>query len=1019
MQNWSFVRDGRGMLYVGNNDGVLEYDGREWRLIRTANRSVVRGLAVDERGTVYVGGVGEFGYLKPGATGTLEYASLIDRLPPENRRFNEIWETWATAAGVVFRSLHAVYIVRDGRVAMVHHERPLQRSFLINGDIYIKEAGGGILRLRRDRLELIPGTEVLANEPVFVMLPRSRTDVLIAGRASGLMSMRIRADGAAAHIEKIKGCAEADQFIQKNNPYCGVRVDAQTFLIGSLQNGFVVIDADGRVLRQFNRQAGLPDDTIYNFLVDEQKNVWVATGNGLVYLESSSTFSRIDARMGVTGNGYTAFICPPDPETGERYLYLGTSKAILSRKLDDWGTPFRQLEEGNGQVWTLAAHRGRFLGGYIYGVLDIDPRTGAATDVLRSSDNIHIFQLLPLRQHPDILLACSLRGLYSLKFENGKWRSLGQVAGFQIQCRYCAEDREGNIWVGHEYLGVYRLKLSATMDRVEESKFYGTEAGLPAAFANRAYRLGDQVIFATTRGFYSFDERSERFTPMAELNRFLSCTGPLFPIEVDEWRNIWFQEETAAGFNRGVLRRQKDGSYRPELTPCKLLDPAERSIGINRLDRNLVVFCQSEGFVTFNPAAGESDTGALPVHIRRVSGGKTVQPLFSGTYADENGRVSSRQPETDRIAIPFAGNSLQIAFSFPYFRRANANRYATLLSGFESEWTPWSVNSYRDFTNLPPGKYRFLVKARNVFDRESDATDFRFRILTPWYRTVPALTGYILLGILGLLGIMHWRTRNLAEEKRKLEAMVAQRTSELAQKSEELKEMSLSDPLTQLRNRRYLAEVLSEEIGDFIRQKKYLISQPHRRRSIENNAVMGILLCDIDHFKQINDQYGHRAGDLFLSELSALMRSLIRQEDTVIRWGGEEFLIILKKTDPENLFHLAEKIRRTIYATHFPIEIDGIDLYGRSCSIGLIRYPFIEDEPEWISFDQVIVLADRAMYYGKESGRNRTVLLEHAGYVPRADEIAELIQSLAVAESRGFLRIRMQGEKPEGPNSLS
>src|SRR6056297_139021 len=104
-QNWAITQDNRGVLYVGNDDeGVLEYDGSEWRNIPIPNESIVRSLACSEDGTVYVGAVSEIGFLAPDENGDLQYRSLIHHLDSAGRRFFHVWKTYCAEGKVYFQS---------------------------------------------------------------------------------------------------------------------------------------------------------------------------------------------------------------------------------------------------------------------------------------------------------------------------------------------------------------------------------------------------------------------------------------------------------------------------------------------------------------------------------------------------------------------------------------------------------------------------------------------------------------------------------------------------------------------------------------------------------------------------------------------------------------------------------------------------------------------------------------------------------------------------------------------------
>jgi diguanylate cyclase (GGDEF)-like protein/PAS domain S-box-containing protein len=187
-----------------------------------------------------------------------------------------------------------------------------------------------------------------------------------------------------------------------------------------------------------------------------------------------------------------------------------------------------------------------------------------------------------------------------------------------------------------------------------------------------------------------------------------------------------------------------------------------------------------------------------------------------------------------------------------------------------------------------------------------------------------------------------------------LESLVAKRTAELRSANERLSTQAISDPLTGLYNRRYLADFVERELS--------------RTRRGGHKTVFAMI--DIDHFKHINDTFGHEAGDDVLRALSAFLRAQIRQEDLAFRYGGEEFLLVLPCATFDGIPGRIEKIREQITL----VTIDHLQhpLPPITLSIGVAIFPDHGD-----SADEVIRCADAALYLAKEGGRNRAVY--HAG----------------------------------------
>ena len=243
------------------------------------------------------------------------------------------------------------------------------------------------------------------------------------------------------------------------------------------------------------------------------------------------------------------------------------------------------------------------------------------------------------------------------------------------------------------------------------------------------------------------------------------------------------------------------------------------------------------------------------------------------------------------------------------------------------------------------------------------------------------------------------RVKQLKNRRDELERLVHIRTKEL-------KEASLKDHLTGLRNRRFVTETIVPEIETFTANKKYILKEKKSRREedIEQN-VYAIFLFDIDHFKSVNDNYGHIAGDRFLKQFAELLLDSVRNDDFIIRWGGEEFLVILRRAKSDYADSFAERIKQKVATTGFKITDDEKFEMKRTCSIGYITYPFITEHPETISFEQSLMLADLSLYYSKNNGRNMAVRLSPTGKLPKQEEITKLVADIDFGLENDFFKL--------------
>lgn len=189
-----------------------------------------------------------------------------------------------------------------------------------------------------------------------------------------------------------------------------------------------------------------------------------------------------------------------------------------------------------------------------------------------------------------------------------------------------------------------------------------------------------------------------------------------------------------------------------------------------------------------------------------------------------------------------------------------------------------------------------------------------------------------------------------------------------------LEEASLTDPMTGLRNRRYFSATIESDVSQALRSHADG-RDPHTRDLV-------FYLIDADNFKEVNDLYGHDVGDKVLVEMAHRLSSSIRHSDVLVRWGGEEFLIVSRFTDRTEAELLAQRVLSTVADTPFSMVGSGETMY-RTCSLGWAAFPWFLDNPRAISYEEVLTLADRGLHQAKQAGKNRAVgILPASGKLP-------------------------------------
>ena len=176
------------------------------------------------------------------------------------------------------------------------------------------------------------------------------------------------------------------------------------------------------------------------------------------------------------------------------------------------------------------------------------------------------------------------------------------------------------------------------------------------------------------------------------------------------------------------------------------------------------------------------------------------------------------------------------------------------------------------------------------------------------------------------------------------------------QRFSSVKNMAIFDTLTRLYNRRYFDERIRVE----------------EQRAIYGGTPLSLILVDIDHFKKVNDTFGHSDGDQVLVKIGSLLKSSVRKKDTVARYGGEEFIVMLPEANLEVASMIAERIRRLVESTPFDLGAARLNV---SVSLGIANFPVHGAR----SKDELIRMADQALYDAKREGRNRVCIFKTSG----------------------------------------
>lgn len=950
-QNWTIAQDPRGLIYIGNQaGGILEFDGVRWRFIPITRGLTARSLAVSESGRIYVGAVSELGYLEPDESGLMRYVSMVDQIPESEREFADVWKIYVTKEAVYFGTFSKIFRFQNGKFTVLKPQSAFHFSFFVNGHLYVRDMDQGLKQLVDDEFKLIPGGEIFAHDRIYVALPwRDKSDInvekmLLGTRNSGWFIF----DGKSF----IPWFNEVDAALKNDLIYQGIWLSDGRIAVATLLGGVYLLDRHGKLLDKVDKQDGLPGNDTTTLFQDIHKNLWICTGAAISIVDIESAFSYFNDHLGLDGTVNVVL-------RHQDKLYAGSSVGLYQMETPSAGNAhFVPVDGITSQSWALLSWGPRLLAGNYSGLFELE--NGHARKIASYSQAV--MSLVRSSVNSSRLFVGTGNGLVSLHYDDGQWVYEGRLNDVTAEIRSLRETNDGTLWLGTVSSGVYRIgfrgkEANLGVETNPVIEHFDTNNGLPEHNIVTTNIVGGKIVFTTPQGLYTFEESNKTFVPFAPF-------ANLFPEQrrsidvMAEGRNgrMWMGTSTA-DFNineLGSAIREKDGHFQWESGSLGPLQEAE--VEMLYAEENGVVWIGGADGLNRYDSTQEKGNANYTAIIRKVSDTRD-KIIFGGAG-----------PLTVPV-FDHANNSLRFEFSAISYAYLSFNRFQVMLEGVDTKWSSWSKESYRDYTNLAPGNYRFIVHARNVYGEQSADAIYRFQILAPWYRQWWAYLLYVLLSGLIVQNLFRWRLWALNQRNRLLELEVAERTRELNQAMKALEEQSLTDPLTGLRNRRFLSLRMNEDIAEVNRSHQIVKLSQTSRATLNIDLVF--VMVDLDHFKSVNDEYGHAAGDHVLEQTALLLNESIRDTDTVVRWGGEEFLVVARKAFRGEAGVLAERIRSKIEAHEF--DLGNGQKLRRTCSLGLAIYPFIPQLAEAYAWEQVVDIADQCLYAAKRAGRNAWV----------------------------------------------
>lgn len=893
-QNFSIVQNKQGVLYFGNFSGVLEYDGVFWKTIPTANITKVSALFLDKNDRLYVGGKDEFGYLSPGKTGGSVFKSLSGKLDG----FGAVLNIFETYQGVYFVTKNKVFRW-DGRQLKQWKSIPdITSAFFVNGTIYTFQKGQGLTTF---------------NEGLFVTVPMSN-------ELAALQDVN-----SMTYVDKKTFILTSNQglFVLEDNVITSFSREINTFLADKeafsgklLKNGTIAIFAeDGQILLVYP-QSGLMKQLVKeNYrLADEHVNYWIEDRSGILWLALNNGIAQLDISSPITEFGEDNNLRGQvnDVARFNNTIYTGTSNGLyfLDHEI------FRAVKSFRLAVWSLCEWNGSLYVATSKGVFRVDKNH----QVSELSNEMALF-VFASQARPGMLYVGLERGVERINIGGGSGKPV-RLNGISEQIEKITEDVDGNLWLETQKAGVIRvLPDGSSLVRYHEGN------GLPTLSLNHITSTSAGLLVSNSKGIYRYEKSVDQFTPFSA---FTPKTGNIWKGELieDSEKNIW----TTNGDSRFISMYVKLGEgYEEILKP--FLPLSDRTINVIYPDAdNVVWFGGSEGLVRFDRKMKKDYALEYPAFVRKITV-KGDSVLFDGFI----GGLDSSAVQAGSLRLQYKFNDVSFEFSATSLVPQDNLEFQFYLENFDNTWSAWTNKNQKEYTNIPPGNYRFLVRARNIYHNESKQASYSFTIIAPVYQRWWAFILYAILIVAGIYFISRKRRAFILKKTRDLENMIRERTEEVVNQKEELEQQSeqlsaTNDQLERIDDfvKSINSEVNTGKLFQLVLERLCLFQNVDSASALIHNKVTdtyqfiaitgGIELTDLENVSMTFDQAEQRYmengtevyEDIFLKNnfrfenLNGTIEDIYAPKSLItilIRVEGQvKSFITLENTDHENAF---------------------------------------------------------------------------------------------------------------------
>lgn len=785
VQNWSVCQDKRGIMYFGNNKGLLEFDGSHWTLYELPTQSIIRAIYIDKDEKIFVGSYEEFGYFERMPSDSLVYHSLKSEVEGFRFHNDEIWNILSAEGKIVFQSFNSLFFYDGQSVEGVRLNTLPLNLFAVGDTFYSQQINNGLSLFSGGKLEERVPRHMLENSDVVAGLPYGEAALLLTVDKGGFLYQ----DG---EVKKWK--TQCDDLFRRHAINRAIMTKDSCYVIGTISNGIYALNREGELLWEVNTDNRLPNNTVLGLYCDRDNNLWVALDEGIAYIRNNSPVYYYEPPHHKIGMVYDVLVKDDEAyiASNQGLYWLKEGKAELVPGLeeqawfvDEWG---KQIFCGHNKGTFLLSGKNAVPVSGIRGGMCMKNITGKDQSFLLEGT------YTPLN-------------LYT-RDASGTYRFARSLEGFTHMVRNLEVDHQGNIWVEHLRKGLFRLKLDPGLQRVEDVREYMELGGVGNSnFA--LFKINGRVVFSNGKSFYTYEDMSDSIVPYEAMNTQLAELKEIHAAYHAYGTHYWFAGNRTAY----LVNCEKNNFHVEHRIPYSLLNglAVEERGSITYDKKNRCSYlCLSNAIGRIAPDSSSLyKSGARPsLWISRMWATEELKGIRKALPAEPDNRIAA------------AFNTVGFTLRYPVYNDYTYKvRYQ--LEGLSDQWVEGEHHLQREYTRLPYGHYVFRAEIYNENGVLASA-GLPFEILCPWYLSYWALAGYIFAGLLLLFLLQYIVYRSVKKKKdRMMEQQRITHQAEMERQEKKIMELEKEQLEADLR---FKSKELSGTIMTNIAHQEFLTS---------------------------------------------------------------------------------------------------------------------------------------------------------------------------------------------------